>query len=111
VDTRKQPYLLVDQELIISLPVLLWQVSLHLSQVTPLLKELPLSSQLVSLDDFSLANKGYELPSFFELLPQFLEFLYTLGVSTAGFADLTNFPSPEADIGVPVFRISSCTEL
>jgi len=111
VDARGQPCLLVDQELIVSLPVLVGQVSLHLSQITPLLKELPLSSQVVSLDDFSLANESDKLTGLFELLPQFLEFLYALGIPATGLADLTYFPSPEADIGVPIFCVSACTEL
>lgn len=111
VDAREQPYLLVDEELIVSLPVLFGQVSLYLSQITALLEELPLSSQVVSLDDFSLTNKSDELPGLFELLPQFLEFLYALGISATGLADLAYFPSPEADIGVPIFCVSAGTEL
>lgn len=93
------------------MPVLLGQVSLHLSQITSLFEELPVNSHLVSLDDFPLTNKGHELPSFFELLPQFLEFFYALGIPAAGLADLADFPSPEADIGVTIFCVSACTEL
>ena len=107
----RRPYLLVNQELIVSFLVLVWEVFLDLPQITSLLKELSVNAQLFSFRDFSLANKGKKLPGIIELLSQLLKFLYALGVPPASLPNLADLPPPETDIGITIVSIRSRTEL
>ena len=104
-------YFLVDEDIIVTVLVLVGKVLLHLSQRAPLFEKLPVNRQLFSFGDLSLSDKSKQLSSLFELFPQFLELFCTLGVSATSLADLPDFSSAEAHVWIPIVRFCSSFEL
>ena len=104
-------YLLVNQDILVTFLVLIWKIPLNLPKAASLFEELPFQSQLFPSGNFSRPNHSYELTSFFELSPEFPELLHTLGISTAGFANLPDFSSPETDIWITVICVYAGLEL
>ena len=104
-------YFLVDEDIIVTVLVLVGKVLLHLSQRGSLFEKLPVNRQLFSFGDLSLSDKSKQLSSLFELFPQFLEFLCALGVSATSLANLPDFSSAEAHVWIPIVRFCSSFEL
>lgn len=104
-------YLLVNQNIRVTFLVLIWKIPLNLPEAASLFEELPFYSQLLSSTELSRLDHRYELSGLFELSPELAELLNTLSISTSGFADLPDLPSPKTDIWIAVICVYPSLEL
>jgi hypothetical protein len=101
-------YLLVDEVLIIVLDV---EFPLHLLDLSPLYEEHTLSRQHLLPCQLPLTDKRDQLASILQFFSESPQFIRTLGISAASFADLSDFAPSEADIWVCVVGFLTCLEL
>lgn len=92
-------YLLVDEILVVILDP---KFPLHVLHLSALLEDLFLNRKHAPPSKLTLVHEANKLTSLFQLLAESTQFLGTLCIPTAGFANLTNLTSAETDVWITV---------